>query len=53
VRTARRFPDDLVRISVGIEHPNDLLQDLEKALQTAETKTVCGALAVSLAEFVG
>jgi len=25
-------PDDLVRLSVGIEHPDDLIEDLSRAL---------------------
>jgi cystathionine gamma-synthase len=25
-------PDDLVRLSVGIEHPDDLIEDLDRAL---------------------
>jgi cystathionine gamma-synthase len=25
-------PDDLVRLSVGIEHPDDLLADLDQAI---------------------
>jgi cystathionine beta-lyase len=31
-RRRRRFPEDLVRLSVGIEHPDDLQEDLLKAL---------------------
>ena len=27
--------DDLLRLSVGIEHPDDLLEDLEQALMNA------------------
>lgn len=33
--TALEVPDDLLRLSVGIEHPDDLLADLERALGTA------------------
>ena len=35
VRAARGLPDDLVRISVGIEDPRDLISDLECALGNA------------------
>lgn len=34
VREARGLSEDLVRISVGIEDVNDLITDLEHALQT-------------------
>jgi cystathionine gamma-synthase len=30
--SALEVPDNLVRLSVGIEHPDDLLEDLEQAL---------------------
>lgn len=33
-RRRRGFPEDLVRISVGIEHPDDLREDLVSALET-------------------
>jgi cystathionine beta-lyase/cystathionine gamma-synthase len=32
VRHARAFPDDLVRLSIGLEDPRDLIEDLERAL---------------------
>ena len=32
-RLARGFEDGLVRLSVGIEDPNDLIADLEKAFE--------------------
>lgn len=35
VRSARLLPEDLVRISVGIEHPEDLIDDLSRALDAA------------------
>jgi hypothetical protein len=35
VRAARGLPDDLVRISVGIEDADDLIADLEQAFQKA------------------
>jgi len=34
-RLARGFPDGLVRLSVGIEDANDIIADLEQALQNA------------------
>ena len=38
VRAARGLPDDLVRISAGIEDEKDLLADLEQAFAIAELK---------------
>ena len=35
VRRARRLPEDLVRLSIGIEDPGDLIEDLEQALTAA------------------
>jgi len=35
-RRARGISDSLVRLSVGIEHPDDLIQDLEQALSPDE-----------------
>ena len=35
VRAARGLPDDLVRISVGIEDVDDLLADLDQAFRKA------------------
>ena len=32
VRKDRQLPEDLIRISVGIEHPEDLREDLSQAL---------------------
>lgn len=32
--SALEVPDDLVRLSVGIEHPDDLIEDLDRALGT-------------------
>jgi cystathionine beta-lyase len=32
VRRARAFPEDLVRLSLGIEDADDLLADLDRAL---------------------
>lgn len=34
VRKARAFPEDLVRLSIGIEDPKDLIRDLSQALQS-------------------
>jgi cystathionine gamma-synthase len=28
-----RAPENLLRVSVGLEHPDDLIEDLEQALQ--------------------
>ncbi|CAL8468529.1 g8069 [Coccomyxa elongata] len=38
LRAARGLPDDLVRISVGIEDPSDLLADLDRAMRKAMEK---------------
>lgn len=35
LRAARRLPEDLIRLCVGIEDPRDLLEDLEAALLEA------------------
>jgi len=35
VRRARRLPEDLVRLSLGLEDPEDLIEDLEEALALA------------------
>jgi cystathionine beta-lyase len=35
VRRARRLPEDLVRLSIGLEDPDDLASDLEQALAAA------------------
>lgn len=34
VRKARAFPEDLVRLSIGVEDPSDLIKDLSQALQS-------------------
>ncbi|KAL0053543.1 hypothetical protein WJX82_007378 [Trebouxia sp. C0006] len=49
VRAARGLPDHLVRISVGMEHPQDLLDDLDQAMHQA--MLVIGQEPVSLAQF--
>jgi cystathionine beta-lyase len=38
VRAARGLPDDLVRISAGIEHIDDLIADLDQAMVKAMSK---------------
>lgn len=35
VRRSRRLPEDLVRVSIGIEHVDDLIADLSQALSAA------------------
>lgn len=35
VRKARQFPEDLIRLCVGIEDVDDLIDDLSSALQSA------------------
>lgn len=37
VKAARGFPDDLVRISVGIENVNDLIKDLKTAIESFDS----------------
>lgn len=34
VRSAREFPEDLVRMSIGIESPHDLIADLQAAIDS-------------------
>jgi cystathionine beta-lyase len=36
----RKVPPDLVRVSAGIEHPDDLIEDLDKALVLATQATL-------------
>ncbi|MCA8981600.1 MAG: cystathionine beta-lyase [Planctomycetes bacterium] len=38
VRADRALPEDLVRVSVGIEDPRDLLADLQHALRTSSAR---------------
>jgi cystathionine beta-lyase len=40
VRKQRKFPEDLVRVSIGIEHAEDLLQDLEQALKSCDRQRI-------------
>lgn len=39
-RASRGLPEDLIRLCVGIEDPNDLLDDLERALIDANAITL-------------
>ena len=43
VRAARGLPDDLVRISVGIEDADDLIADLEQAFHKAAAASAAAA----------
>ena len=36
VRAQNRITEGLIRLSVGIEHPDDLVADLEQALRQAD-----------------
>lgn len=36
VRKARAFPEDLIRLSIGVEDPKDLIRDLAHAFQSFE-----------------
>lgn len=42
VRRASGLPEDLVRISVGIEHPDDLIEDLGSAIDEAAAHLATG-----------
>lgn len=46
VRQARRLPEDLVRLSIGLEDAGDLIADLDRALHGATTGQPPGASAV-------
>jgi cysteine-S-conjugate beta-lyase len=37
VRSVRDFPEDLVRMSIGIESPNDLIADLQQAIDSFQS----------------
>jgi len=41
VRDARAFPEDLVRLSIGIEDSEDLIEDLEHAIASAFPSVCC------------
>lgn len=43
VRAAREFPEDLVRISIGIESADDLIADLSRAMQSYVAPGPCAA----------
>lgn len=47
VRAARGLPDDLVRISVGIEDVEDLIDDLEEAFAVASAACSAAQVAAS------
>jgi cystathionine beta-lyase len=49
VRAARGLPDDLVRISVGIESVDDLLADLDRAMCKAMDKVGMAQVPVAVA----
>jgi cystathionine beta-lyase len=36
VRKARAMPEDLIRLCVGIEDADDLIDDLQQALESAD-----------------
>ncbi|KAJ2729024.1 cystathionine beta-lyase [Coemansia sp. BCRC 34962] len=38
IRKQRHLPEDLIRLCVGIEHPEDLINDLARALEVAGLK---------------
>jgi cystathionine beta-lyase len=40
VRAARRLPEDLVRLSIGLEDADDLVNDLSQAIRVATTRPV-------------
>ena len=50
VRAARGLPDDLVRISAGIEDVGDLIADLEDAFAAAAAARSAGGAAASAAQ---
>ncbi len=41
VRRSRHLPEDLVRVSIGIEHVDDLVADLAQALDAASVSVPC------------
>ncbi len=38
--TGSRTPQDLIRLSIGLEHPDDLIADLQQALRPLDLGTV-------------
>jgi cystathionine beta-lyase/cystathionine gamma-synthase len=47
VRGQRKLPEDLVRISAGIEDPEDLIADLTQAFALAETPAAPNSIAAA------
>ena len=43
LREKRQLPTDLVRLSIGIEDPEDLIEDLNRALEVAAGNTELAA----------
>jgi cysteine-S-conjugate beta-lyase len=43
VRRQNRLPEDLIRVSIGIEHVEDLLQDLKQALAAGSARPLSAA----------
>src|SRR5262249_58318639 len=43
LRERRQLPNDLVRLSVGIEDPEDLIEDMNRALEVAAVDIVLAA----------
>jgi cystathionine beta-lyase len=43
IRAEHSLPDDLVRLSIGIEDPEDLVEDLERAFERALERVKSGA----------
>lgn len=44
VREARALPEDLIRLSIGIEHADDLVEDLKQSIAAATRATeACGS----------
>ncbi|MBS0197881.1 MAG: aminotransferase class V-fold PLP-dependent enzyme [Planctomycetes bacterium] len=41
VREARHFPEDLIRLSIGIEDVRDLIEDLRRAVASVATVVCC------------
>ncbi|KAG5455892.1 MAG: hypothetical protein BJ554DRAFT_4526, partial [Olpidium bornovanus] len=51
VRAQRQLPEDLIRLCIGIEDADDLLDDLENAIRYAvESQGRAGSLAVNLVD---
>ena len=50
VRAAREFPEDLIRISIGIESAVDLIADLRQAIGSYSSKSVTTTTATAAAK---